>query len=179
MSRPFRLARGVRVEIREAADWYRERDAHVANRFIGSVDRAIRRAAQWPDAGAPVEGTRSTVTIRRVPVGRFPYRPAEPTTTRRVGKTGKISFAAQLYPVGVWLAGETVEVSVANGLVSIHHRGVLVATHVQRHRPAKEAAALARKVKQKRARPRQATVGPSVTRKVTHPAACRLLVTNT
>jgi transposase InsO family protein len=91
---------------------------------------------------------------------------AEPTTTRRVGKTGKISFAAELYPVGVWLAGETVEVSVANGLVSIHHRGVLVATHAQRHRPAKETAALTRKVQQKRPRPRQATVGQSVTRKV-------------
>jgi len=90
----------------------------------------------------------------------------EPATTRRVGKTGKISFAAQLYPVGVWLAGETVEVSVANGLVSIHHRGVLVATHAQRHAPIKESVALARKVKQKRPRPRQATVGQSVTRKV-------------
>jgi hypothetical protein len=96
-----------------------------------------------------------------------PVEPTEePTTTRRVGKTGKISFAAELYPVGVWLAGETVEVSVANGLVSIHHRGVLVATHVQRHRPAKETAALTRKVKPKRPRPRQATVGQSVTRKV-------------
>jgi transposase InsO family protein len=99
--------------------------------------------------------------------------PAEPVeiaeeavTTRRVGRAGKISFAAQLYPVGVWLDGETVEVSVANGLVSIHHRGVLVASHAQRHRPAKEQPALARKVKAKRARPRQATVGQSVTRKV-------------
>jgi hypothetical protein len=27
----------------------------------------------------------------------------EPTTTRRVGRTGTISFAAVLYPVGVWL----------------------------------------------------------------------------
>ncbi len=90
----------------------------------------------------------------------------EPTTTRRVGREGKISFASQRYPVGVWLAGETVEVSVANGLVSIHHRGVLVATHAQRHRPAKESTALARKVKAKRPRPRQATVGQSVTRKV-------------
>ena len=66
----------------------------------------------------------------------------EPTTTRRVGQTGKISFADELYPVGVWLAGETVEVSVADGLVSIHHRDVLVATHAQRHRPAKESKAL-------------------------------------
>ena len=91
---------------------------------------------------------------------------AEPVTTRRVSQTGKISFASELYPVGVWLAGETVEVSVADGLVSIHHRGVLVATHAQRHRPAKQSKALARKVKQQRPRPRQATVGQSVTRKV-------------
>lgn len=73
MSRAFKLASGVRAEIREAADWYRERDQHAANRFIVSVDRAIRRAGQWPNAGLPVEDTRSAVTIRRVPVGRFPY----------------------------------------------------------------------------------------------------------
>jgi transposase InsO family protein len=90
----------------------------------------------------------------------------EPTTTRRVGKSGMISFAAVKYPVGVWLDGETVEVSIANGLVSIQHRGVLVATHAQRHHPVKEKPALVRKVKQKRPRPRQATVGQSVTRKV-------------
>ena len=99
-----------------------------------------------------------------------PAEPVEPTeepsTTRKVGRTGKISFAAQLYPVGVWLDGETVEVSVANGLVSIHHRGVLVATHAQRHRPAKEKPALARKSRSSRPRPKQATVGQSVTRKV-------------
>ena len=93
-------------------------------------------------------------------------RADEPVTTRQVGTTGKISFASELYPVGVWLAGETVEVSVADGMVSIHHRGVLVATHAQRHRPTKESKALARKVKTKRPRPRQATVGQSVTRKV-------------
>jgi len=96
-----------------------------------------------------------------------PVQPIEePVTTRRVGRTGKISFAATASPVGVWLDGETVDVSVANGLVSIHHRGVLVATHAQRHRPAKEQSAMARKVKATRPRPRQATVGQSVTRKV-------------
>lgn len=37
-----------------------------------------------------------------------PVEPTEePTTTRKVGRTGKISFAAQLYLVGVWLDGET------------------------------------------------------------------------
>ncbi len=91
---------------------------------------------------------------------------SEPTTTRRVGRTGTISFAAASYPVGVWLDGETVDVSVANGLVNIHHRGVLIATHAQRHHPVKQTKALTRKVKPKRPRPRPATVGQSVTRKV-------------
>ena len=66
----------------------------------------------------------------------------------------------------MWLVGETVVVTIDGGLVQISHRGVLVATHAQRHRPAKESKALARKVTPKRPRPRQATVGQSVTRKV-------------
>jgi len=90
----------------------------------------------------------------------------EPVTTRKVSKSGKISFASTPYHVGVWLDGETVEVSVGDGLVSIHHRGVLVATHAQHHRPNKQAKALARKAKPQRPRPRQATVGQTVTRKV-------------
>lgn len=80
--------------------------------------------------------------------------PAEPnstgaeSTTRKVGRTGKISFASELYKVAVWLDGETVDVAVEDGLVQISHRGVLVATHAQRHRPAKESTALRRKAKQ-------------------------------
>ena len=90
----------------------------------------------------------------------------EPSTTRKVGRHGKISFASELYKVGVWLAGETVDVTVGDGLISIHHRAVLVATHVQRHQPVKETRALARRVRPRRPRPRQATVGQTVTRKV-------------
>ena len=95
-------------------------------------------------------------------------KPETPTqaATRKVGRSGKISFAAQLYPVAVWLAGETVEVTVDAGLVTISHRGVVVATHAQRHRPDKEAKALRRKARQRCPRPRQATVGQVVTRKV-------------
>ena len=69
------------------------------------------------------------------PAGPEPPGPAqlsqasEASTTRKVSVAGKISFASQLYAVGVWLAGETVEVSVAAGLVSMSHRGVLVATN--------------------------------------------------
>ncbi len=83
------------------------------------------------------------------------------------GLVAGISFAAQPYAVGVWLAGETVEVAVDAGLVTICHRGVVVATHAQRHRPDKQAKALRRKPRAPRsARPRQPTVGQVVTRKV-------------
>ena len=74
--------------------------------------------------------------------------------------------AGTLYGVGVWLSGESVEVSVDDGVVSISHRGVLVQAHAQRHRPDKELAALQRKPKARVVRPRQPTVGQSVTRKV-------------
>ncbi len=91
---------------------------------------------------------------------------AGPVTTRKVGFSGRISFAGQSYPVARWLAGETVEVTVEDGIVSIVHREVVIATHVQRHRPDKEPAALARPPRRPRTVPRQATVGQAVTRKV-------------
>jgi transposase InsO family protein len=102
----------------------------------------------------------------------------EPSTTRKVAQTGKISFASVLYPVGVWLAGETVDIAVADGLVSISHRGVLVATHAQKHRPAKEQKALARKAKPQRRRPNQATVGQVVIRKVDSSGSVCFAATN-
>ena len=100
------------------------------------------------------------------PAAPQPPEPQAVSATRKVSAVGKISFAAQLYPVAVWLAGETVEITVDAGLVTISHRGVVVATHAQRHRPDKEAKALRRKARQRRPRPRQATVGQVVTRKV-------------
>ena len=103
---------------------------------------------------------------------------AEPSTTRKVGQGGKISFASVLYPIGVWLAGETVDVEVADGLVSISHRGVLVATHAQKHRPGKELKALARKAKPQRRRPNQATVGQVVIRKVDSSGSVCFAATN-
>ena len=98
-----------------------------------------------------------------------PQAPNEATATRKVSRSGKISFTAQPYPIGVWLAGETVEVTTDAGLVTISHRGVVVATHARRHAPAKGAKALRRKPRAqpgRRARPRQPTVGQVVTRKV-------------
>ncbi len=85
-----------------------------------------------------------------------PRRPAEPVepdadadgrdaaTTRRVGANGLISFAGAHYRAGVWLAGEDVAVVCDGGLVHLHHRGVLIATHARRHAIDKQTAGLRR-----------------------------------
>ena len=63
-------------------------------------------------------------------------RPRSRRTTRRVGETGKISFAAAARTrSGCGSPVRPSRSSVDDGLVSIHHRGVLVATHARRHRP--------------------------------------------
>jgi acetyltransferase-like isoleucine patch superfamily enzyme len=88
----------------------------------------------------------------------------EPVTTRRVSTSGTISFATARYKAGRWLAGQTVEVVCNNGLVQLHHRGVLIATHARRHPVDKQPAGLQRG---RRLRPSPKTVtAASVTRKV-------------
>lgn len=129
--------------------WVRTYNFERRHQGIGDVVPWERFRLATEDHSGPVEST-----------------PTEPSTTRKVGRDGRISFASELYKVGVWLAGETVDVTISDGLVNVHHRGVLVATHAQRHQPVKETRALARKPKPQRQRPRQATVGQTVTRKV-------------
>lgn len=91
-------------------------------------------------------------------------QPVDAMTTRRVSVNGTISFAAALYKAGVWLAGQEVEITCERGLVQIHHRGVLVATHARRHAVDKQEAGLARGRRLPPA-PKSATAA-SVTRKV-------------
>jgi transposase InsO family protein len=89
---------------------------------------------------------------------------ANPVTTRRVSAKGTISFAAAHYKAGVWLAGQEVTVVCEGGLVQLHHRGVLVATHARRHAIGKQAAGIQRG-RRLPPSPKTATVA-SVTRKV-------------
>jgi transposase InsO family protein len=93
-----------------------------------------------------------------------PEAAAEPVTTRRVTAKGTISFASATYRAGVWLAGQSVEVVCDGGLVQLHHRGVLVATHARRHPVEKQTAGLERGRKPRPSRPSATAV--SVTRKV-------------
>ena len=89
---------------------------------------------------------------------------AEPMTTRRVSTAGTISFATATYKAGVWLAGQNVEVVCEGGLVQLHHRGVLIATHARRHPIDKQPAGLQRG-RRPPPSPRSVTAA-SVTRKV-------------
>jgi hypothetical protein len=86
-----------------------------------------------------------------------------PVTTRRVSAKGTIGFATVSYKVGAWLAGQTVEVICEGGLVQIHHRGVLIATHARRHPIDKQRAGVERGRKPRPSRPSASS--PSVTRK--------------
>ena len=125
---------------------------------IGMVAPIERFRLATPAASSVVLEGASPDTTTRVEVAR-----------RRVDNRGTISFASTRYLAGKWLAGETVEVSCDAGVLTISHRGVVVATHARRHTPAKEAAAITRG-RQRRpsraipARPSPSTV--SVTRKV-------------
>jgi hypothetical protein len=64
----------------------------------------------------------------------------------------------------MWLAGQEVSVVCDGGLVQLHHRGVLVATHARRHSVDKQDAGLRRAKEKTSVRP--SPTAASVTRKV-------------
>ena len=54
---------------------------------------------------------------------------------RVVDDKGRVVVLRYRYHVGKAYVGETVAVSMQDGLLSVHHRGALVATHARRHLP--------------------------------------------
>jgi transposase InsO family protein len=58
-----------------------------------------------------------------------------PRLIRRVGADGKASLLNFKYHVGRYLAGQSVELVLRDGLVEIFHRETLVATHARKHLP--------------------------------------------
>lgn len=61
------------AEIARAADWYAERSKVAARRFLDAVEQGLERMAQLPDAFPLVPLASRVLTIRRVPLHRFPY----------------------------------------------------------------------------------------------------------
>jgi hypothetical protein len=90
-------------------------------------------------------------------------QPTTPTITRRVDRAGRISILKHRYHVGRRLAGQSVAVESADGLLHVSHDGVLVATHARRHLP-EDDARMDRRTKA--SRPSPPTAGGEVQRKV-------------
>ena len=62
------LRRAARQDVDAAASWYRQQRRGLELRFLGEVDRAIRRAARTPQ-----QFPRISRDIRRVRLRGFPY----------------------------------------------------------------------------------------------------------
>jgi|SRR5450830_757325 hypothetical protein len=84
--------------------------------------------------------------------------------TNGVRAGGRVSFEGASYHVGLWLAGEAVELVCRDGLLEVTHRGVLIACHARQHVPKATAPRLVRPPRPRATRP--ATTGPAVLRKV-------------
>ncbi len=66
---------------------------------------------------------------------REPEASVTKSLARVVDDKGRVVVLRYRYHVGKAYVGETVAVSLKDGLLSVHHRGALVATHARRHLP--------------------------------------------
>jgi transposase InsO family protein len=82
---------------------------------------------------------------------------------RTVDDKGRVLILHYRYHVGRAYRGEIVAVSLENGLLSVHHRGVLIATHARRHLPENDVKFTDRPKALRAARP---TMGDVVSRSV-------------
>jgi transposase InsO family protein len=89
--------------------------------------------------------------------------PRRPIVGRRVDRAGRISILKHRYHVGRHLAGQTVSVESADGLLHVSHNGVLLATHARRHLAEDDNRMDRRSTASRPARP---TTGEEVLRKV-------------
>jgi hypothetical protein len=126
------------AELRQALDaWvdhYNTERPHQALGMRPPIDR-FRLAAPQADAAVQVALEPALVPAERAVVEPTPQIVRLPGVQRWVDQHGLISLAGFRYRVPIVLAGEPVEAVAADHLVRIFHREVLVAEHVQRHKP--------------------------------------------
>jgi transposase InsO family protein len=144
--------------------WVAHYNSERPHQGIGMVAPAERFALAHPEPVA-----RLTLAASHEEA-EAPEEPVARAVTRRVSLQGRISLAGYPYHVGVWLAGEVVEVDLRpDGLLEIVHRGVLVACHARRHSAAADPASWPHKERAPRGRaqhPRPQTAGRPVLRMV-------------
>lgn len=71
--KPVHLRTVAKRDLREAANWYRERDPDLARRFLDEVYKALDLLERFPGTGGPVFGIANR-HIRQLPVNNFPYQ---------------------------------------------------------------------------------------------------------
>jgi len=70
--KPVRLRPTAKADLREAVEWYRARDADLANRFLNEVYEVLALIERFPNIGGPVYGINQP-DVRELPVNSFPY----------------------------------------------------------------------------------------------------------
>ena len=157
----FRPNEGVFATIEEAQraldEWVVHYNTVRPHQGAGMRPPAERFALAEPRQVEVVEAEAPSEKVTTVPF--------RPPISRRVDGAGRIRLEGSLYRAGRWLAGESVEVNVADGLLEISHRGVIVATHAHIVRPgARKEPYVTSSPRRMGARP--ATTGTSVLRVV-------------
>jgi plasmid stabilization system protein ParE len=64
----------VSTELEEAARWYEAQRSGLGLTFLAAVDVAVEHVAAWPESGSAVPGVPASLSVRQLPVSRFPYR---------------------------------------------------------------------------------------------------------
>lgn len=68
----LRIVKLAEAEFREAAEWYRERDPRVAERFVSETRNTLLLIEEFPGIGTRVPGINDP-DVRQMPVHTFPY----------------------------------------------------------------------------------------------------------
>lgn len=84
MSLPVRVEPEAARELVDAAIWYERQHDGLGREFLAAVDQSIERITRWPDAGTLLRGLSEDITVRQVPVARFPYRIAYLVTAEAI-----------------------------------------------------------------------------------------------
>ena len=148
------------AELQAALDgWVHEYNTERPHQSLGMRPPAERFALAAPGPDPAVVDPIVAVAAQRQTASRPDLRHAG--VQRWVDQRGSIRLAGFGYRVPIVLAGEPVEAVVADNLVQIYHHDVLVASHVQRHKPDTPAV-----LRQGRRTARAASTGIVVTRMV-------------
>lgn len=73
MSRPVFFEPEASAEFQEAALWYEAQRPGLGLAFLAAVDRTVEHLSAWPETGTAVPGVSASLSVRKLPVFRFPY----------------------------------------------------------------------------------------------------------